>query len=109
MHQKLRKWFYNHSGSATRRRNKFVRNWSARNVFYHDKRDDIGRLAQEMSGAAPGSQAYLGALQNATTHFWKDLSEEEQDEYEDMARDWSENGPPSHIQTRYVMCFHSMY
>ena len=100
MHQKIRKWFYNHSGTANRQKIRFVRKWSARNVFYHDRKDDIGRLAQEMSGAAPGSQAYFSSLQSATTNLWKGLSVEDEEEYEQMAREWSENGPPNHIQTR---------
>ena len=69
-------------------------------MFYHDKKDDIGRLAQELSGAVPGSQAHFSSLQKATTNLWKQLSAEDEDEYEDMAKDWSENGPPNHIQTR---------
>lgn len=100
MPQKIRKWFYNHSGAAARRKIRFVRKWSARNVFYHDKKDNIGLLAQQMSGAAPGSQGHFSSLQNATTDLWKELSAEDQEEYEETARDWSENGPPNHIQTR---------
>jgi hypothetical protein len=56
-----------------------------------------------MSEAAPGSKAYIRALQNATTHFWKELFGEEQEKYEEMARDWSENAPPNHIQARHVI------
>jgi hypothetical protein len=77
-------------------------------VFYHDKKEDIGKLAQEMSGAAPGSQGYIGALQDATTHFWKELSDQEKEEYEELARDWSENAPPNHIQARQVTSHRSM-
>jgi hypothetical protein len=56
--------------------------------------------AEQVSGAVPGTQAFLGALQASTTYFWKELSEEEVEEYEVKAREWSENVPPHHIQSR---------
>ncbi|KAF8265470.1 hypothetical protein EI94DRAFT_1702459 [Lactarius quietus] len=56
-----------------------------------------------ISGGAPGSQAFLGALQDATTLFWNKLPIEEVEMYEDMTRDWLENTPPEHIQSRQVI------
>ncbi|KAF8264581.1 hypothetical protein EI94DRAFT_1805674 [Lactarius quietus] len=41
-------------------------------------------LAQDISGCAPGSQAFLEALQDATTQFRNELSIEEVEMYEDM-------------------------
>lgn len=64
--------------------------------------------AQDMSGGTPGSQAFLGALQDAITLFWNDLSTDDVDMYEEMARDWSENGPPHHIQSRQVTTGYSI-
>ena len=55
---------------------------------------------EEMSGAPPGSQAFLGCLQDATTELWKALTEEEQEKYENMARMWSDKAPPLDIQSR---------
>jgi hypothetical protein len=79
---------------------KFTRRWSARNAFYHEKKEDIMELAQEMSGGVPGSKAFLGALQDATTQLWKDLSTEEQGDYAEIAKEWSDNSPPKDIQAR---------
>jgi hypothetical protein len=76
--QKIRKWFYDHYSAPHRQIIKFTWKWSARNAFYHDKKTDVMELAQEMSGGAPGSQAFLGALQDATTRLWKKLSIEEE-------------------------------
>ena len=101
--QKIQKWFYNHYSAPHLRTTKFIRRWSARNVFYHNKRADIMELAQELSGCAPGSQEFLGSLQPATTHLWNELSTEEQESYAETARDWSENAPPNHIQSRQVI------
>jgi hypothetical protein len=98
--QKIRKWFYNHYSAPHRRIIKFTQKWSARNAFYHDKKTDIMALAQEMSGGAPGSQAFLGTLQDATTRLWKKLSIEEEERYAEVAKDWSENAPPKGIQAK---------
>jgi hypothetical protein len=63
-------------------------------------------LAQEMSGGAPGSQAFLGALQDATTQLWKKVSIEEQERFAEIAQDWSENGPPKGIQAKSaIVCY----
>jgi hypothetical protein len=80
VHQKIKKWLYNHQRTNTCQRITFIHKWSARNIFYHDKKDDIGKLAQEMSRAAPGSQEYIRALQDAMTHFWKQLLVQEEEE-----------------------------
>ncbi|KAF8263639.1 hypothetical protein EI94DRAFT_1806937 [Lactarius quietus] len=98
--QKLRRWFYNHSDPPHHQTIRFIWKWSARNVFYHAKKDDIMTLAQDISEGALGSQAFLGALQDATTQFWNKLSIEEVEMYKDMVRDWLENTPPEHIQSR---------
>ena len=57
-------------------------------------------LTQKMSGGVPGSQAFLGALQDATTHLWKTLSDEEQDRYATIAKEWSNDRPPKDIQAK---------
>ena len=101
--QKIRKWFYNRFSAHHHRTTRFIQRWSARNVFYHDKRAEVMDLAQEISGGTPGSQAFLGSLQPATTRLWNELSIEEQEQYGETARDWSENAPPNHIQSRQVM------
>ncbi|KAH9008808.1 hypothetical protein EDB84DRAFT_1446695 [Lactarius hengduanensis] len=98
--RKIRTWFYNHYSRPHRQLIKFTRRWSARNAFYHDKKEEITKLAQRMSGGNPGSQAFLGALQDATTSLWKKLSIEEQEPYAEMAKEWSEDRPPRDIQAK---------
>ncbi|KAI9430115.1 hypothetical protein H4582DRAFT_2087529 [Lactarius indigo] len=58
------------------------------------------RLAKETSGTEPGSPAFIGALQDATTALWNELSIEDQEEYQESAREWSEKTPPKNIQSR---------
>jgi hypothetical protein len=101
--QKVRKWIYNHYDSPNRAAIKFIRKWSARNVFYHEKKKIITDRAKEVSGHAPGSQEFFGALQDATTHFWRELSEEDIDIYEGTAAEWSYIAPPRHIQARQMI------
>ncbi|KAI9445609.1 hypothetical protein BJY52DRAFT_1228832 [Lactarius psammicola] len=56
--------------------------------------------AEQMSGARPGSQAFLGSLQDTTTKIWSTLSAEDQQRYSNLATRWSDDAPPPHIQAR---------
>ncbi|KAH9043472.1 hypothetical protein EDB83DRAFT_2227854, partial [Lactarius deliciosus] len=97
---KIRTWFYNHYSRPHRQLIKFTWKWSARNAFYHENKEDITQLAQKLSGALPGSEAFLGALQDATTSLWKKLSIEEQEPYAEIAKEWSEDRPQRDIQAK---------
>ena len=100
--QKIRTWFYNHYDRPHRQLIRFTWRWSAQNAFYHENKKEVMDLAEQMSGGAPGSQAFLGALQDATTQLWKRLSTEEQDDYADIAKTWSDDRPPKAIQAKCV-------
>ncbi|KAH9015700.1 hypothetical protein EDB85DRAFT_2156481 [Lactarius pseudohatsudake] len=97
---KIRTWFYNHYSRPHRQLIKFTRRWSARNAFYHENKEEVTQLAQKLSGGVPGSEAFLGALQDATTSLWKKLSIEEQEPYADIVKEWSEDKPPRDIQAK---------
>lgn len=66
-------------------------------------RDVVMKEAAVMSGARPGSQAFLGSLQDATSKLWKELSDKDQEEYAETASEWSDNAPPPKIQARYYI------
>jgi hypothetical protein len=66
-------------------------------------RDEVMTEAEEMSGALPGSRAFLGSLQDATTKLWKELSDNEQQLYVRLASKWSDEPPPANIQARCVI------
>ncbi|KAH9013595.1 hypothetical protein EDB85DRAFT_2158062 [Lactarius pseudohatsudake] len=97
---KIRTWFYNHYSRPHRQLIKFTRKWSAQNAFYHRNKEEITQLAQKLSGGIPGSEAFLGALQDATTSLWKKLFIEEQEPYAEIATEWSEDRPPRDIQAK---------
>ena len=100
--QKIQKWFYNHYARPERQYIKFIRRWSARNTYFHMCRDEVMMEAEEMSGSLPGSQAFLGSLQDATTKLWKRLTPGVQQIYVHLAKKWSDEPPPPNIQARYV-------
>jgi hypothetical protein len=100
--QKIRTWFYNHYDHPHHQLIQFTQRWSAQNTFYHENKAEITELTQKICGGLPGSQEFLGALQDATTQLWKRLSSEEQVKYRELAKEWSNDRPPKHIQAKYV-------
>ncbi len=59
--------------------------------------------AENICGSPPGTQAFLGSLQDATTKLWKRLSEADQQTYANLAKKWSEEVPPPKVQSRYLI------
>ncbi|KAI9437939.1 hypothetical protein BJY52DRAFT_1229914 [Lactarius psammicola] len=98
--RRVRKWFYNHYSPPEWKYIKFTHKWSTRNTFYHLHQDKVMLEAEQMSGTRPGSQAFLGSLQDATTKIWSTLSVEDQQRYSNLATRWSDDAPPPHIQAR---------
>lgn len=98
--QKIRTWFYNHYDRPYRQLIKFTRRWSARNAYYHSNKAKVTDLTQKVSRGVPGSNAFLGALQDATTTLWKKISSDEQARYAGIAKEWSDNRPPKDIQAK---------
>ncbi|KAI9451380.1 hypothetical protein BJY52DRAFT_1226698 [Lactarius psammicola] len=96
--RRVRKWFYNCYSPPERKYIKFTRKWFTRNTFYHLHQDEVMLEVEQMSGAHPGSQAFLGSLQDATTKIWSTLSAEDQQRYSNLATRWSDDAPPPHIQ-----------
>ena len=79
---------------------KFTRKWSARNVFYQLNREEVSNRAKQDSHLNPGHSQFLGALQRATTALWAAVDLEDKEDYVQAAVEWSEQAPPSHIQSR---------
>jgi hypothetical protein len=52
------------------------------------------------SGLNPGHPKFLGALQHAKATLWNNLADDVQDDYDEAAKDWTAETPPSHIQSR---------
>ncbi|KAF8263643.1 hypothetical protein EI94DRAFT_1703852 [Lactarius quietus] len=98
--KKIQKWFYNHYIRPQCQYTKFTHKWSSRSVFYQLNRDEVLELARETSGMDPGAPGFLGALQDATTVLWNTLDADDQEDYAQAAKEWSQDAPPTHIQSR---------
>jgi hypothetical protein len=59
-------------------------------------------LATETSGKQPGQPGFLGDLQDATTTLLNDLPPKDLEEYAQAAKEWSNESPPPHVQSRSV-------
>ncbi|KAF8261854.1 hypothetical protein EI94DRAFT_1809664 [Lactarius quietus] len=95
-----KKWFYNHYNCPQRQYTKFTCKWSSRSVFYQLNRDEVLELARETSGMDPGAPGFLGALQDATTVLWNTLDADDQEDSAQAAKEWSQDAPPAHVQSR---------
>ncbi len=68
--------------------------------------DEVMMEAEALSGRVPGSPAFLGSLQDATTTLWERLSPADQRIYANLANRWSNDAPPPNIQARYLYLSH---
>ncbi|KAF8263449.1 hypothetical protein EI94DRAFT_1807172 [Lactarius quietus] len=62
--------------------------------------DEVLELARKTSGMDPGAPGFLGALQDATTVLWNTLDADDQEDYAQAAKEWSQDAPPAHVQSR---------
>lgn len=66
-------------------------------------RDEIMIKTEQMSNSPPGSQAFLGCLQDATTELWNELDDIDKERYVILAKKWSDGAPPPDVQARFVV------
>ena len=100
--QKIQKWFYNHYVWPKHQYTMFTHKWSSQSAFYQLNRDEVLQLARETSGLDLGASGFWGALQDATTVLWNALPADDQADYTQAAKEWSEDTPPSHVQSRWA-------
>jgi len=63
-------------------------------MFYHMCWDEVMMEAENICGSLPGTQAFLGSLQDATAKLWKRLSKADQQTYANLAKKWLKEVPP---------------
>ena len=107
MLRKIQKWFYNHYSNPRCEYIKFTHKWSARIAFHQLNRDEVAELAKEQSGLNPGHPRFLGALQNVVTTLWNDLDNNVKADYVQVAKEWTAEAPPSHMQSRSAITFNN--
>jgi hypothetical protein len=82
---------------ATKR---YGRKWYARDVYFQRNKKICRQRAVAESGQHAGHQKYLGVLQQVIAAMFKELTEGEQDEYTDEAKDWNTEGVPREVQLK---------
>ncbi|KAF8263807.1 hypothetical protein EI94DRAFT_1703734 [Lactarius quietus] len=53
-----------------------------------------------------GAPGFLGALQDATTVLWNTLDADDQEDYAQAAKEWSQDASPAHVQSRMASSLH---
>jgi hypothetical protein len=65
-------------------------------------REEIDKLAAELSGEKPGSHRYIACYSTAVSAIEKQLTDEVLIKYKADAQKWSDEKPPPLVQRRYV-------
>jgi hypothetical protein len=76
--------------------------WSYLDVVQDKHRDELDKLAAELSGAKSGEPAYIGNYKRALKDVEIKLTDEMRAKYRAEAKKWSEWKPPPSVQRRYV-------
>ena len=77
--------------------------WNIRQVVWNLCKANIHSQIAATTNAAPGTKAYLGEYQWATTAIIKGLSDEKIAEFQEIASRWNVEGPPTDIKQLYVL------
>lgn len=107
--QKLRNYYGNHKAADPEHLESLSslglgRDWTVRRVVWNLKKAEIASIIENETGYQPGTGAYLGCYQRITTRVVQNLSEEERLEYQQIADEWMNNGPPLDVKKEYVSC-----
>ncbi|KAH9027300.1 hypothetical protein EDB84DRAFT_1563480 [Lactarius hengduanensis] len=74
--------------------------WTYRDILVDHHREELDKMAVEMSGSAPGSPHYLGFYQKAIKLIDEGLDEETRVKYRAEAKKWAEKTVPPQEQQR---------
>jgi len=96
--KKIRKWFYNNYKGIQKEVFKFTRKWTARNVYFHEHRDEVLDETTKSSGLSGRQPGFAGEFQKALSRLWNDATVEEKQRCQAMADRWSVDMPPVELQ-----------
>ena len=93
-------WFFNHGGRKRSQADKYKwgKRWTARSVIKHQKRDEI----VELTGGKAGDKEMIGNYQAALNTIMQGLTDEERQQAEDTAEDWTNKAPPADVQAKFA-------
>jgi hypothetical protein len=84
----------------------FQRKWTYADILVDVHREELDKMAVEMSGSKAGSAAYLGCYKKAIKTIDGRLDEDTRMKYRADAKTWTEQKPPPRQQQRYAHANH---
>ncbi|KAG2150342.1 uncharacterized protein EDB93DRAFT_1249912 [Suillus bovinus] len=94
-----RDWLYNWRAKKTlKKQSKFSKKWTTRLVIEHQYKKEI----LEKTGARPGGKEMIKHYQGAVNAIMADLSEEQLEEANKTAIEWSSSAPPTDVQAEFA-------
>ncbi|KAG1794696.1 hypothetical protein EV424DRAFT_1353802 [Suillus variegatus] len=94
-----RDWLYNRRAEKTlKKQSKFSKKWTTRLVIEHQYKKEI----LEKTGARPGGKEMIKHYQGAVNAIMADLSEEQLEEANKTAIEWSSSAPPTDVQAEFA-------
>src|SRR6266702_5967861 len=101
------KFLYNRCQRERRRRQFCHRIWTYHNILVDDvHREELDKMALEMSGSKQGSATYLGCYKKSIKAINRRLDEDTQVKYRAEAKKWTEQQAPPQQQQRYEHANH---
>jgi hypothetical protein len=98
--QSVNSWFYNKTYRTKKDTKRYSRKWYARDVYFQRNKKICRQQAIAESGYPAGHKKHLGALQQVIAAMFKELTNDEQEEYNDIAKEWNTEGVPREIQLK---------
>ena len=98
--QKIERWMSNRVATQNTRLPKgFKTVWTAREVFAEKNKTAISELRDQiLAETGGGANARIAAWNQAKARLWGNLTEEEVEEYEEVADQWTLDGPDADLR-----------
>ncbi|KAI9440947.1 hypothetical protein H4582DRAFT_2074735 [Lactarius indigo] len=97
----LVRWYLYNKCRQERKRFSFRhKRWTYHDILIDHHRQELDKMAVEMSGSTPGSRSYLGCYRKAVKLIGERLDEDTQVKYRAEAKKWAEQGVPPRQQQR---------
>ena len=99
----MKEWYYNHGRHPQVQQFGYIKPISLKYVVGHLKQDELYSKVKDLAGGAPpGSQAFLAKYQLGLKYLLDNLSAAERSEYQNIAKQWTNETPPLDVQKKYV-------
>ena len=79
---------------------KYTKRWTLGRVVGFQKKPEIEKACKELTNANLGTKAYIAGYQTAVAKVVRDLPEDEEIRYTQMAKEWNKSSPPVEVQRK---------